>query len=83
MKYVVSLLITGFLLVFMHISCNDPVSTTASYIQILSKKLGTFTMTIPEENLWNIIQVNQIYFATYEYTDINKKVELVSINYPT
>lgn len=43
----------------------------------------TFTMAISEENLWNLIQVDQIYFATYEYTDINKKVELVSIKYPS
>ena len=101
LKYVMSLLITGSLLVLLLISCNDSVSITASYIQILSKKTGTqrtyelevknpydndaitFTMTIPEENLWNLIQVDQIYFATYEYTDINKKVELVSIKYPS
>jgi len=40
LKYVMRLLITGSLLVLLFLSCDDPVTTTASYIQILSKKPG-------------------------------------------
>ena len=41
-----------------------------------------FKITIKDENLWNLIEVDRIYFSTYEYKDINEKVELLQIKYP-
>jgi len=82
-------------------SCNSPVTSTSSYIQILSKKIDTknnyllevknpydkndrsFNITIDDENLWNLIKEDQIYLSTYEYKDINKKVKILSIKYPS
>ncbi|MNY51395.1 hypothetical protein D3C86_1869790 [compost metagenome] len=47
------------------------------------KNAKPFKIQIDDENVWNLINVDQIYFATYEYKDINKKVELISIKYPS
>lgn len=85
----------------MSTSCNSRVSSTASYIQILSKEQSpkstyeleaknpydknarTFKIQIDDENLWNLIEVDQIYFATYEYKDKIKEVKLISIKHPS
>lgn len=100
MKRVISLIVTITFLILVT-SCNTPVSSTTSYIQILNKKIGpknnylleaknpydknanVFNITIDDEKLWNLIKLDQIYLSTYEYKDINKKVKLLSIKYPS
>ncbi|MFD1177817.1 hypothetical protein ACFQ3W_16125 [Paenibacillus puldeungensis] len=47
------------------------------------KNAKIFKIQINDGNLWNLIKVDQIYFATYEYEDITNKVKLVSIKYPS
>ncbi|GGA19423.1 hypothetical protein [Paenibacillus physcomitrellae] len=43
------------------------------------KDAEPFNITVDDERVWNLIQEDRIYLLTYEYKDINKKVELVSI----
>ena len=42
-----------------------------------------FKITIKDLNLWNIIEVDKIYFSTYEYKNINEKVDLIEIKLPS
>ncbi len=80
-------------------SCNDQVSSTASYIQVIGKETGErgsstitvknpydknakpFEITIADEMLWNLIEVDRIYFSSYE-TYGNGDVKLEMIKYP-
>ncbi|MNY46455.1 hypothetical protein D3C86_1816350 [compost metagenome] len=47
------------------------------------KDATPFNITIQNENLWNLIEENRIYFSSYEYKDINKRVDLLTIKYPS
>jgi hypothetical protein len=100
LRYIIRFIVTITILLSVT-SCNTPVSSTTSYIQIINKKIHpknkylieaknpydknakTFNITIDDENLWNLIKVDQIYLSIYEYKDINKKVKLLSIKYPS
>ncbi|MGG0168874.1 hypothetical protein [Paenibacillus dokdonensis] len=81
-------------------SCNTPVSSTTSYIQVISKETGKkdthtitvknpydnnakpFFITVTDEKLWNLMELNRIYFSSYEYKKITDRVDLLSIQYP-
>lgn len=88
------------LVVFCLASCNTPVSSTTSYIQVISKETGKkdthtitvknpydknanpFQITVTDEKLWNLMELNRIYFSSYEYKKITDRVDLLSIQYP-
>ncbi|MED5016714.1 hypothetical protein P9847_05265 [Paenibacillus chibensis] len=94
-------LIIGCTLMVLLSSCNTPVSSTASYIQVISKETGKnnehgitvknpydkngapFQITIDDEKLWNLIEVDRIYFSDYDYRDIHGKVTLGNIQLPS
>lgn len=41
-----------------------------------------FKLIVDNENTWNLIEENQEYLATYEYTSLAKGADLLSIKHP-
>ncbi|WP_339314473.1 hypothetical protein [Paenibacillus sp. FSL R10-2734] len=48
-----------------------------------AKSKQQFKITINDENIWNLIEENHEYLASYEYTSLEKSVNLLSIKHPS
>ncbi|SDS39563.1 hypothetical protein SAMN05444162_1384 [Paenibacillaceae bacterium GAS479] len=92
------ILVIGLILIFNGCNKNDNVNAT-SYIKVIDKKNdgNEYWITVvnsyesnpqsielkTSRNTWNLIKVNEIYFALYKYSKKpNRLGSLISINYP-
>ncbi|BBH23830.1 hypothetical protein Back11_51750 [Paenibacillus baekrokdamisoli] len=59
---------------------DDQLWVKATNPYALKKK--EFTITVDNENLWNLIETNKEYLATYAYKSLDEKATLDSIKHP-
>ncbi|MBD2869166.1 hypothetical protein [Paenibacillus arenilitoris] len=69
-----------------YIKITDKGSTDNRYwakaIDPYSGGLQEFQLTIDSRSTWNLIEVDQEYFASYEYVSLDENAELLNIQYP-